>query len=462
MPDDKRFGVYLSHSWRPRDVDLNLKVWDQLSANCELLVDKPEQPGADPPYYINRIEELLWRSDLFVSVLTYREPRQGEFPPPDTTLRCSPYSLFEIRLAERADLPRLIVYERSTGFRPPISPRPWQAYVPFDRGMGEQLPEHRQWGNTVHAKIEQWTQWAQGHRMPMSYEQSNCAVVLTGSASASRAFEALEDSLRQGNYEPVRCDPERQRSSDAFRMLREAGLVVAEFAQTGAIQEQLYAAAHGLSLPSIRLFHSESGQTDLPWILRGDPGGYQNDIVVWNKPEDLPGQVDPRIGAMFRLSPALRNGSASDYLQSKRYSQFFVFLSHTLKGPERALVEQIYALLQERRVTPFEYHSVNTSGIDWQKALNEALEKTTHFVVLLDPEYVNSQTCMYELEKILSRGEQVKILPFMINGRDRPHPKLVHIHHRLLEGDSPHANAEVVVQQIMAALDAALGHAASV
>src|ERR1700680_4780163 len=112
--DESRFAIYISHSWRPRDVDLNLRVWRELAADCELLVDVPEEPGANPPYYINRIEELLRRTDLFLSVLTYREPREGEFTEADAHLRCSPYSLFEIRVAERADIPRLILSERSS------------------------------------------------------------------------------------------------------------------------------------------------------------------------------------------------------------------------------------------------------------------------------------------------------------------------------------------------------------
>jgi hypothetical protein len=53
-----RFATYISHSWRSRDVDLNLRVWKELADDCELLVDVPEEPGAHPPYYINRIEEL--------------------------------------------------------------------------------------------------------------------------------------------------------------------------------------------------------------------------------------------------------------------------------------------------------------------------------------------------------------------------------------------------------------------
>jgi len=76
-----KLAVYFSQSWWPRDVDLNLRVWSEFAPTCELLVDEPEDPSADPPYYVSRIEELLRRADLFLAVLTYR---------PKESARCSP------------------------------------------------------------------------------------------------------------------------------------------------------------------------------------------------------------------------------------------------------------------------------------------------------------------------------------------------------------------------------------
>lgn len=456
MSDTARFATYFSHSWRPRDVDLNLQVWEELAHDCELLVDVPDEPGANPPYYINRIEELLRRTDVFASVLTERDPLAGEFTGVDARLRCSPYSLFEIRLAERADLTRLILYERSSGFRPPRTLRPWEAYVPFDRVAGEPRTEQRQWSTVVQSKIQQWKEWATRHLRPMSYESSTSAAVLLGPSVPAPVGDVVHDCLRERGYEPMSCDPARQRSSEAFRMLREAGLVVAEFGTRDETVDQLYAAAHGLGIPAIRMQSSAAGP-ELPWILRGDPGGYQNDIVRWNTPDGLAASLGPRIAAMLRLSPALRNGRGSDYLQSKRYSQFFVFISHTLKPPHRTLVEHVYELLKQRHVTPFEYHEVNVAGTDWQAALKDSLQKTTHFVVLLSPEYEQSPTCTYELEAILARGPAVSILPFMLAGRDKPNPKLGHMHNRLLSDPDPRVDAQVIVDQVMGALNGALG-----
>jgi hypothetical protein len=456
MGDQSRFAVYFSHSWRPRDVELNLQVWEELAADCTLLVDVPEEPGADPPYYINRIEELLRRTDLFVSILTHREPREVAPVAGGADLRCSPYSLFEIRLAERADIPRLVMYERGTRFWPPETIRPWEAYIEFVCGTKERRIELQRWTTVIQAKIQHWKAWAATHRRPVSYERSRSAAILVGASLYDAAGEALQSSLRAGGYKPVRCDPERQRSSEVFRLLREAGLVLAEFGTRDSGLEQVYAAAHGLGLPAIRMLSAASERAGLPWILKGDPGGFENDIVVWNKPEDVLALVDPRIAAMDRLSEALGDGDGLDYLQSKRYARFFVFISHTLKGPDRALVEQIYTLLKAQHVIPFEYHQVNTAGIDWRVALDQSLKKTTHFVTLLDPTYEQSPTCIYELREILQRRNEVTILPFMIAGRDKPNPDLTGMHNELLSSQDPSANAKIVVRQVMGALDTAL------
>jgi hypothetical protein len=250
-------------------------------------------------------------------------------------------------------------------------------YVPFDRVKDrvKDLPEQGPWTKVVRPKTQQWKDWAKAHRLPTSYELSSyAAIIWRRVASLPRSGSCGEDALRDSNYEPLRCDVERQKSSDVFRALREAGLVVAEFSGLDGALAQLYGAVHGLGLPAIRMKQSLPGSTtELPWILRGDPGGYENDIVSWQVPADLRGQVEPRIKAMSRLSRALRDEEASDYFKSKRYSQCFVFISHSLKAEDRALVEEFYELLKQRHVNPFEYHEVNLPGIDWRRALNDSL-----------------------------------------------------------------------------------------
>jgi TIR domain-containing protein len=453
---ERNFALYFSHSWKPNDVDLNLRVWEAMRSQCDMLVDKPDETGpTPPPYYINRIEELLRRADLFASVLTHRQPRDGDFTTADATLQCSPYALFEVRLAERADIPRLILYERTTGFKPPRVQRPWEVYVAFDRGSNDRLPDQAQWTKVVESKIDQWLKWTTDHRRPASYEQSTQAAILVDRDTHRDLIAALEACLSDGGYDAVCCDVVGQRSSRILRQLREAGLVAAEFSAPSRRLEQLYAAAHGLGIPAVRLMFG-GNKTELPWILAGDPGGYQLDIAGWMSVDEISALVKPRIASMFRLSPALHGSDAADYLQSKRYATFFVFLSHTLKPPHRDLVDKVFARLVERRVPGFEYHKVNAAGVDWRQAMKEALENTTHFIALLSDGYELS-TANVELDRVLERKDvehkDVTILPFMADGRSRPHHKLQdRLHHMLLPADSDQA-ANLIVERIMTSLD---------
>ena len=437
-----KLAVYFSQSWRPRDVDLNVRVWSEFSPTCELLVDEPEDPAADPPYYVNRIEELLRRADLFLAVLTFRPRESGP--------RCSPYMLFEIRLAERVDLPRLVLYERKTGFRPPQNPRPWECYVPFDRAESDSLMDDSAWEKVILPRIQGWIEWGARHRLPAGYEQSTAAALLLDGAADAEAANAVRPVLEQYYDRILEANPARQGSDAAIHTLRESGLVAA-FDLTGT----LYAAAHMAGLPAIRMVRGEAG-TALPWIVRSGPGGYEEDIVYWTSSDRLVAGVEPRVRAMFRLSLAKRDGKDVAYLTSKRYRDFLVFVSHNLKPPDDLLVRRICDLLRRRNVAAFEYNDRNRAGIEWRPAMDESLRKTTHFVALVSPTYDQSPTCTEEIETVLARGHEVEILPFKVLGRQTPHPRLTGLHNEPLRSEDPEVNAEEVVKNVVDRLDAAL------
>jgi hypothetical protein len=437
-----KLSVYFSQSWRPRDVDLNLRVWSEFSPTCELLVDEPETPSDDPPYYINRIEELLRRADLFMSVLTYRQQNTG--------LRCSPYMLFEIRLAERVDLPRLVLYERKTGFRPPQIPRAWECYVPFDRAESETLMDDSAWEKTILPRVRAWTGWGALHRLPASYEQSTTAALLLD-GSADKAVPHVVRPVLEQHYDRVlECDPACQNSDVVIRNLREAGLVVAF-----DLGSPLYAAAHMAGVPAIRMVRGKPG-TPLPWIVRFGPGGYEEDIIYWTHPASLAVQVEPRVRAMFRLSRAKRDGRDVAYLTSKRYRDFQVFVSHNLKPPDDLLVRRICDQLRKQNIAAFEYNDSNRAGAEWRSVMNESLRKTTHFVALVSPTYDQSPICTEEIETVLARGSKVQILPFKVLGRQIPHPRLTELHNEPLRSADPEANADEVAKNVVERLDAAL------
>ena len=458
MSNPVRLGVYFSHSWRPRDVELNLLAWGELNPLCELLVDAPEEAGPNPPYYINRIEELLRRSDLFFCVLTHRAAPDRQGSGGDASIASSVFATFEIRLAERLGIPRFILYERNTGFRSPPASRSCDVYVPFERGSSEPKPEPRQWRSSIAPKIHQWLEWASAQLQPRRYEQSNLVVSLYPVELPDSAIvgEKLVAAVCRAGYERVALRAAFRSNTNLFQVLHTAGLVVAELGCPDPLAMQLYAATHALGIPAIRMIRGnqdeDDGTGDLPWLLRGHPGGYQHDLIRWREPEELPGQIENHARAMFRISRALRDEDTASYFHSKRFSQCYVFLSHAFEPPNRQLIEHVHELLGLQHVKAFEYDMDNRAGEDWRKALDRQLQKTTHFVMLLTDTYVGSEMCSYEFETIMERGESVTILPFMAAGRSVPHPKLGNLHHFRLSDSDPETNAEVVAEQVMQTL----------
>jgi len=461
MPET--FATYFSHSWRTRDVDLNVEIWRQISSACKLLVDLPAASATDPPYYINRIEELLRSSDVFVGVLAARDAPAEPGAPRETdgALRCSAYALFEIRLAERFSLPRLVLYERSTGFRPPGRNREDEVYLAFDRALNTPLPERRQ-RDQVAREVHTWLQTVTDSHRPKSYQPETSALIVLPDdlVGAAEGKAALEGTLRQAGYDPLVVDANRIGNARAFSLLGRAGLVVTDVGPTSdQAVLQVVVAAHARGIPAIRTLRRNASppvsQAELPWMLRDHPGGYQHDIVLWTSPDELATSVEPRARAMFDVVRVLDAEEAATHFQSKRYADYSVFVSHNLKAPHRELVEEIFAQLARRQVKCFEYQQVNRAGIDWRAALQTELATTTHFVALLGEGYETSEACTYELETVLARENAVTVLPYLLAERTIPHVKLRHLHHPL-QGPDPRANAAVVVERVMELLRTAV------
>jgi len=127
-------SAYFSLSWNARDTLLNVNIWERLARDCHLLIDRPEEAhGGKRPYFICRIETLMRRSDVFVCCLPALPPERRTSRDPAAVgdwryNEYSPFILFELRLAERADLPRFVLYDRESRFQPPShQPASWFA-----------------------------------------------------------------------------------------------------------------------------------------------------------------------------------------------------------------------------------------------------------------------------------------------------------------------------------------------
>jgi hypothetical protein len=433
---ERKFSLYLSHSWERSDIELNIWVWERLAPICNLLVDKPDTQEEHPPYYINRIEELLRRADTFVAILTHRANDNEKQFFGDFALQCSPGSVFEIRLAERANLPRLILYDRQTGFHEAAGQKGGWRYIAFDRGHQESLPEALQ---EIENEIKDWLEWLQSFRRPKFLEISDRSLLLLPEDMCGENFlEGIRQSLQRARYDQMDLiNLQHHSDSDILRKIRTAGLLVAEVASDST--RNLYTLCHVLFVPSIRIV---SHDQELPWILNGHPGGYQHDVIKHSDSGNTAKDIMERASAMFRITRPLNLEVGRSYISSRRYKGQLVFISHCLKPGQREVIDHLVQFLKKYGVPAFEYFTGNESGEEWRKKLAEELDKTTVFVPLLTNEYERSPVCTEEWDAIEKSKTKIKMLPFLLNDRTDPFVKLKGLHHQTLSRDSTDAAME--------------------
>ena len=450
-----KLSLYFSHSWHPTEVDLNLFCWSRAADRCNLLVDLPDEPTPDPPYYINRLEAMLRRSDLFLAVLPYR-PRPDRAGAPatrsDAGMECSPGILFEIRLAERADLPRLILYDIRTGFRAPdYTPR-------HARYVGQNFDELRDrvltLGDWLAGDLDEWLSWACDHIRPRRHEHLDTPLVLLPERlpHKDQVMDQIAGALAPANYKrPVAVDGTFSHDAELGSMLASGGLLVAELSV--AEEMDLYSVAHARFIPAIRLYHRPDdapGRVTLPRLLRGHPGGYEHDVIAWTDPADLSEAIQKHAKAMMAAARTISGFEPGKPLFLRhRYKPHRVFISHNMRRDRRELVDGIIRGCKDGAINCWEYAENNQVAEKWKPHLESELEKMTHFLALFSDDYEQSGPCVFEFEWALKHPERVTIIPFLIGGRVKPHVKINEYHHDPLLGDDPARNADRVVEKLV-------------
>ncbi|HEV7919406.1 MAG TPA: hypothetical protein VGR02_01310 [Thermoanaerobaculia bacterium] len=431
---------YFSHSWAAEDVPLNVFVWETIADKCLLYVDREGAEGG--AYYINRLEELIRKSDVFVSVLAYRTGQQKDDGRPDYRLCCSAASLFEIRLAERARKPRWIIFDDRTGFVPPGSGSDMVVYTPIV--ADEEL--HRG-GATIRKAGKSWLKSVGRSLKNSATERSrNAALLLDDDAPDAEQVQAtVEKGLggdagysRISRIEPFHTDAE------AVAILQASSLLVAEVGAPSL--RELYGMAHALFIPSIRFMRHDPGAGDIPRLLEGHPGGYQHDLIYAATTADLGAEVSKRAQAMRdSRTPIAEKSAGCAYLRRRLYRKHQLFFSHNLAAGDADLLRLVFDQLESLGVMAWEYRHNNQAGVVWRDELDTALRAATDVAFIFGDEFELSPACSDELKTLLARRAELQsITPFLWGGRIKPNPELANEHHEQLPADKQRAAAVIV------------------
>ena len=443
-------SLYFSHSWKPSDVDINVTIWDAICDRCELLVDRNPDPNSKPSWYVNRLEEYIRRSDLFLAALPYRSGKVEDAQYPDEKVRCSPWSLFEVRLAERARKPRFVVYDARTHFRPGTPESKTVRYLAYNL---EDLEGSRR--RYISEALADWLDEVDKLIPTRVFRPNQKATLLVPpSADREQVVATAKRGLEKADFIDVAVISAADTDVEVLNHLHGSGLLVAELG-SGPLWD-VYGMAHALFLPTIRMLRADGrvDGSDVPIILRGHPGGYQEDLVRWTTTAELEEAIAVHANAMrdTRHPITSREDGLSHFQRvlSQGTLRHQVLISHNLA--DRALIDAIVGRLTRQGVNVWEYGSANRSGVNWPEELQAQLASATHVVAIMADGYELSDACSMELDVLLARKDLVW-LPFLHGGRTRHNPRLgaLKLHHEPLRSEP-----EVAAEQVLGAVERGL------
>jgi hypothetical protein len=281
--------LYYSHSWLAEHVDANLRIWNAVSGRFALRADpNVTAQGADPPYHVSRIEAHIRESDAFLALLL---PGRGanvssatEGDKTGAAYVGSAYTLFEVRLAERAGKPRLILYDAETRFAPSAESRGKNVqYLRFERG------DLNNGASKLWNVVEEWMV-AVSRRIERSQDiKDHQAAVLLPRHGTKRGFEAeiVRSALASTCLTEIVDVASVTTDVEAINVLQSCSILVADLSSRSTWD--LYGLAHALFTPTIRLFQNTKALTNqsLPRSLRGHAAGYKDDLVRWSNATEL-------------------------------------------------------------------------------------------------------------------------------------------------------------------------------
>jgi hypothetical protein len=444
-------------------------LWKELAGHCHLLIEKPQPTSeATRPYFISRIETLIRRSHLFVACLPmlpdHKRAKHTRAATGDWLYRCcSPYILFELRLAERANVPRFVLYDEASLFKPPADPPRHVRYVARNFAELKALTRSGVKDRDLLLDLKAWLELVVADVPPRAALTSRQTAFLLPNDQKGRAMRRLvAKAIDRGELEkPHDLAAKFKTDAELYHTLRELRLLVADVSRPELLP--LYHAAHSLLVPTIRIHSAKpagKGTDDrfFPALLRGHPAGYQMDLLSGMPPEKTLEWMSDRAIAITRdTEPIVGEERGSELLHERTYpGKHFIFISHDQKLNDRALVEAIVREAKKRGMTIWEYKDQNRAGSSWRTPLDEALKAMSHMVLLLSPDYEKSPGCMEEWNAALNRLKKpapFPFFPFLTGGRIQPLVEILDrkIAHEILSG-KPEVEAMRVVERLRGSL----------
>jgi CHAT domain/TIR domain len=438
--DRPKLMTYFSHSYQAQDARINLHFWRMLSRHgLYFAVDpKSEEDPAPPdvaPMDVTYLEWLMEQSACFVAVVPFRKERPAR--------NCSPYQLFEYRLAVRAKKPRLIFFEKdleASLFDQRDRP------VPFSRdrsSMESYRERNEQFAREFALRVRGQVDPEPRGRRPIGLVADLSVEPYRKAWPGIKQF--VEGSLQRS---VTAIDPAVYQSDQLLlQQLRDCDVVIAEV-RSPYLPPDVYGLIHGHFLPTLRVAYLGPGETrqDAALAMRlsadrisaaaegqhGWPvvlGGYQLDermepVLFWEDLRFLEDQITARLRRIVDEQREFLNdeGKALHYFIRCGSPRSKVFISND--NGQNDLARHLFVALRSEAIDVYHYKDPerDPGRPNWKDEVRSQIDACTIFVALMGPGYQKSEWCRWETEVAVERFKAgaLELITFQIGNEETP------------------------------------------
>jgi hypothetical protein len=447
--------AYFSHSYRFEDNRLNLYFWEMLSHHGLYFVVDP--PSTDRrPMDVTYLEWLMSQSAAFIAVI----PRRENAP----VRSCSPYQIFEYRLAVRARKPRLVFLQDDLDAQ--LLGIETSEVVTFRR---------RDVRAEVFRKEDEEQAGAFATRVRQSADPRAQGAKPIGLVTRSRdpayadLVPRLRDEIQTKLYRSCQLIDPDEFNSDyrLFQALENCEVLVSEI-RPPYVPADVYGLIHGGAIPTLRIAHLAPDESPKdastamrlaskplqvpaklsPALPRNWPivlSGYQVDlsmqpVLFWNNdPEDLCRRIIQSLGQIDANRTVLDSSrKARQYLLRLGRLHGKVFISN-FNAQNDLAVKIATALRDNETLDVFQYtdEDRDPNRSNWKDEVRGEIELCTHFVALIDEGFHTSSWCLWEMDVAvdLYRQGQLELFAYKL-GTDQIPDELRSIRKPVLEINS--------------------------
>lgn len=414
------FHAFLSHRYKSPDVN------EYFYAVCAERTDISfEVDAANGATNVTRLQRLIRGCHGFVGVFPLEW--SGDRPPTRDDLRAAfKYFRLELGLAARARKPMLVFADRRFGAVLDLRD-PEVAEFDYDEVVAGGASPNRALFSEQFGRFLRSVEAGMAYDVtrPARWRTNRVGVLLpSGAVYAADARDRLHALIDDAGGEAIDI---ASRSSIDGRLIADVescDWVVVDLAATPA-QSVIVSFLEGSCVPLLRILHAPAdadgaATSPIEQTLYGSfDVGFAKDIVRWSTVDGLIADVADRLQRIQQPSRRISTSAeARRYFHSAAPRTERVFVSY--RGSDATTAAPIVEMFRRRFQQVFDYKDGESigPGRPWLDEIFNSLDKAALAVLLLSPDYVQSQNCLHEAQKAIELHDsgRLHVLPIKLPG----------------------------------------------